>query len=613
MRYYYEDYCFDQHTLTLYLNNKPQALKTNEAKLLALFIANEAEILSKEHILSEIWGAQCVSEQVVFQNISQLRRLFGMQAIKTFPKKGYQWQLAFEARPAVQSELTTPAVTSTKSSVNHPLLAVSLFVVVVMAVIFWFLPTENVSNNQQAEALYLIPFSLTDDVKQYQLNNFNHLITQSSYDTHDNDSLPKTNTLSLFNYPEITRQSLNLQHNSIIVSGYLSSYEDQLLVEYKLLGAKRAWSGYVIAQDVESLASSLIAIVESLQDTAYLSEPNSALLSAKLRLLLAQQPNNQSIIYHLLQQQISVQDYDVAKALTEKLLSLNEDQPHSPYLAIGLAIKGAIYHRQQDFEQALQYYNLSLAQLTDNRFLALRHKVEISLAWLAYAQHDIKKVQQHIANAALYAQLNKDVLAQVTAHTTGSILSHKLGDMINRYKYLNTGKSLLITHSVAEAHFAVIHYHLALFATAKQEAESYYLKLLSLPKIAKYQWLYESSTEDLLSWYIDQEKWQEALSLFQSQPENSFNLSQRAKLLLAMDDNVAARRIGKRAFDQARLNYQHNNALHAALLLYQLQAQSSDPHIRDYQAYISQNASKFWLDKHQAELIKLGYFDGVTP
>ncbi len=67
---------FDLHTLTLYYQGEPQALKSNEAKLLALFIENQDKILSKSQILNDVWGKQSVSEQVVFQNISQLRALF---------------------------------------------------------------------------------------------------------------------------------------------------------------------------------------------------------------------------------------------------------------------------------------------------------------------------------------------------------------------------------------------------------------------------------------------------------------------------------------------------------------------------------------------------------
>jgi len=604
MRYYYENYCFDLNTLTLYQNNEPQALKANEAKLLAFFIDNKTEILSKEQILNEIWGQQSVSEQVVFQNVSQLRSLFGMQAIKTFPKKGYQWQLAFEVREDLQGKLVTSSTIVVKSSSNYLLLAIGLFLLCFAAVIFWLFPKDNSINT-----LYLIPFALTDGAEQSQVNDLNELISKSSSSL---DTASEINTLSLFNYPESTRQVLNLANDSIIVSGYLSAYDDQLLLEYRLLGAKRAWSGYLMAQDVKSLVSQLIPIVTSLKNTRYLSEENSAILSAKLRLLLDKKPNNQAVIYHLLQLQVREQNYNVAKALTEKLLTLNEGQLNSPYLALGFALKAAIYHQQQNFKEALKYYNQSLAQLTDNRFLEIKHKVEISLAWLSFAQKNNEKMQQHISNAALYAQQNKDVLAQVSAQTTGSILSHKLGDMINRYKYLNTGKSLLITHKVEEAHFAIIHYHLALFASDKKEAESYYLKVLSLPKSTQYQWLYESATEDLLSWYIEQKQWQAAASLFLSQPKSSFNLNQRAKLLHATKDYPAAIDIAKRAFDQARLNYQHNNALHAALLLYQLHAELHETYTVDYQNYISENASKFWLNKHKDELRKLGYFDGLS-
>lgn len=612
MRYYYEEYCFDQDTFTLYYNDQPQALKANEAKLLALFIANQQSILTKDQILAEIWGQQCVSEQVVFQNISQLRSLFGRTAIKTFPKKGYQWQLPFEVQPTAQTEQNTSSVITVKSSPHHLHLAASLILISVVVVIFWLSLRASSTQSLNNSELYFIPFSSTDDAIKPQLSSFNRIIEQYSSFNNASENLLSTTTASLFTFPESTKHALKLGKGAIIVSGYLSSYHEQLLLEYKLLGDKRSWSGYLIDQDEESLASSLRTTIEDLQRTDYLNEPNTALLSSKLRLLLDQKPNNPSVIYHLLQRQLNEQNYDVAKALTEKLIRLTKNTPNSPYLALGLFIKGVIYHQQHQFSQALQYYNQSLAQLADNTFLEIRYKVEISLAWLAYAQQAPDKMQQHIHNAATYALHKKEVLSQVSAYTTGSILSHKLDDIINRYKYLNTAKSLLLTHQVPAAHFAIIHYHLALFASDNKEAESYYLKVLSLPKSTQYQWLYESATEDLLSWYIAQENWQEASSLFDSQPENSFNLSQKARLLHAMHDKTTAIDSAKRAFDQARLNYQHNNALHAALLLYQLQEPLSEHYTPDYQDYITQNASQFWLKKHNDELTKLGYFDGLT-
>ena len=616
MRYYYEKYRFDSDTFTLYYNSQPKALKSNEAKLLAFFIENKDVILSKEQILCQIWGEQSVSEQVVFQNISQLRSLFGRNAIKTFPKKGYQWQVAFEANQALPGELVTPSISPqvkpVKHSINYLYIVASLLLLAAVTVIFGLSPQEQLTRNQHSNGLYLIPFSSIGNTEQPQLNNLNHLVAQYSTSNNNADSFSSANTQALFNFPEITKKTLNLANDSIIVSGYLSTYGEQLLVEYKLFGSKRDWSGYLIGQNEDVLSLTLKSTFDGLQDSDYLSEPNSALLSSKLKLLLEQQPNNQSVIYHSILQQISEQNYDVAKALVEKLLNVTKQQPDSPYMALGLFIKGIIYHQQYDFRQALQYYNRSLAQLPEDMLSEIRYKIEISIAWICYEQEFPEQMSQHIDNAAMLALKKNDIQAQISAYTTGSILSHKLGDMVNRYKYLNTAKSLLITHQMAESYFAIIHFHLALFASDKQEAESYYLKVLSLPKLAQYQWLYESATEDLLSWYIEQKQWQAAASLLQSQPKSSFNLNQKAKLLHATNDNAAAIEIAKRAFDQGRLNYQHNNALHAALLLYQLHEELNEVYTPDYQNYISHNASKFWLEKHKEELTKLGYFDGLV-
>lgn len=602
MRYYYQEYCFDSTTFTLYRDEQPQALKTHQAQLLAFFIEHSDEILSKEQILDRVWTNQDVSEQVVFQNISQLRSLFGSGAIKTFPKKGYQWQLPFAA---VNANTQPHSTTSIKRVFQPTHVVIAVVSVILLALVMWFVSQSNIEQSRESQ-VYLVPFSSHSNDTQAQLTQLNDLVSEHSSSA--NDSLE---TSSLFNFPEIIKQTTKLDSNSALLSGYLSTFGDQLLLEYTVLGSKRNWTGYAIANNEQALTKSLKSTVDSVLAIHYLDEPNEALLAAKLTLLLEQQPNDKSVIYHLLIHELRKQNYDVANALIERLL--NASAKNSPYTALALLVKGGIYHEQQAIDDARKYYSRAISELKDHQFSEIRYKLEVSLAWLAYEQKSPQSLRQHVLNAAQSAQQRNNVLAQVSAYTSGSILSHKLGDLVNRYQYLNTAKSLLITHEIPEAYFAIIEYHLGLFAADKVEAESYYLKVLALPKIKKYQWLYESATEDLLTWYIDNKQWQQALSLFESQPENSFNLSQKARVLHAKHDYSAAIRSAKRAFDQARLDYQHNNSLHAALLLYQLQAHLSDPNTSDYERYIRQNASDFWLNKHQDELNALGYFDGAAP
>ena len=103
MRYKIEEFDFDSVSLVLMKNGEPITIRHNEAKVLALLLENIDTVLSKENILSAVWQDKIVSEQAVFQNISHLRILFGNNAIKTFSKRGYQWQLSVE-KPALLTE-----------------------------------------------------------------------------------------------------------------------------------------------------------------------------------------------------------------------------------------------------------------------------------------------------------------------------------------------------------------------------------------------------------------------------------------------------------------------------------------------------------------------------
>ncbi len=67
-------------------------IRSKSFELLALFLAHPNELISKETMLSVIWDDVAVDEQVIFQSIKELRKAFGsIDAIKTFPRKGYQW------------------------------------------------------------------------------------------------------------------------------------------------------------------------------------------------------------------------------------------------------------------------------------------------------------------------------------------------------------------------------------------------------------------------------------------------------------------------------------------------------------------------------------------
>ncbi|ESP95416.1 winged helix-turn-helix domain-containing protein [Pseudoalteromonas luteoviolacea] len=112
----FDDFQFDIQALTLSKDGRKISLKEKPAQILALLITQPDKIHSKVEILEEVWPGRTVTEQVVFQNIGHLRALFGDEAIKTFSKKGYQWQLPCDPvdgkTPAVSESLATDNVSA---------------------------------------------------------------------------------------------------------------------------------------------------------------------------------------------------------------------------------------------------------------------------------------------------------------------------------------------------------------------------------------------------------------------------------------------------------------------------------------------------------------------
>lgn len=60
--------------------------------LLVVMLQHPREVLSKEFLLETIWDDVTVGEQVLFQSIGEIRKLFQQPSIiKTHPRKGYSW------------------------------------------------------------------------------------------------------------------------------------------------------------------------------------------------------------------------------------------------------------------------------------------------------------------------------------------------------------------------------------------------------------------------------------------------------------------------------------------------------------------------------------------
>jgi len=86
------DYQVDLLKRRVYLHGIEVSIRPKSFELLNLLLLSPKEVVSKDTILATIWDDVSVDEQVIFQSIKELRKAFSeIDAIKTFPRKGYAW------------------------------------------------------------------------------------------------------------------------------------------------------------------------------------------------------------------------------------------------------------------------------------------------------------------------------------------------------------------------------------------------------------------------------------------------------------------------------------------------------------------------------------------
>jgi len=80
------------HQQNILLGDEIIKIRPKTFSLLLIFLENPYQVLTKQELLTKVWDDVEVHEQVLFQTIAELRKIFtSQQVIKTHPRKGYAW------------------------------------------------------------------------------------------------------------------------------------------------------------------------------------------------------------------------------------------------------------------------------------------------------------------------------------------------------------------------------------------------------------------------------------------------------------------------------------------------------------------------------------------
>jgi len=653
MYYYFQDYQFDSNSLLLSQHGQLLVLRNNEARLLHFFLSTPAQVYSKEQILAAVWQDKVVSEQAVFQAISNLRQQFGDSAIRTFPKKGYQWQIATEsaevARTAEPTDRDTapkpvaqpaalltdsPHITPLPAAQPHRLALYGIWLLIGLAAVvgltsWWQSQTPQQVVRPAATAItepavqLMLQFFMADEQGQTPLvaDSFSANVRQALLQKTDwRITLPPVTASEaqlwaspqLFIRPDLTKAGPIPAANKILLTGRLSSSQDQHRLWLALQGAQNRWQYLLQADSIPALQQQLVDLLLLIAPQQVLwTSQDQRLVNAQWQLLLHQAPQQLHLQKSRVQSELSLGDVAAAQLHSEQLLLQAQQQHDLPQQVFALQQQADIAMREMDVDRAQQLLDRAtvLAEQTGDVRLQAVQRILYFSVW--YARHDFARLEADLLQALQLARALDDQALVATLLMDLTIASFKFALPAKQNDYFIQTQNQLTALQLAPENFAELELFSGINVKDKQQAEQLFLQALQRFTPQQRSGTKSQLQQQLVTLYLRQQRPDAARALFQTAKE----FSAHEQLLLATIAQAeqqldTALQHASTAFMTASLAGEYLVALDASLLLLQLPAgnetelaeQARKETQRDY---LRKNATPAWLKQHQQALSAL--------
>ena len=609
MKYAINNFVFDTDQLLLMRAGEVVAFRLNEAKLLALLLSEPHKLFSKEEILDNVWAGKVVAEQAVFQNIRNLRALFGEDAIKTFSKKGYQWQLPV-AQVADDVPMASPITQQKRKPKNWPFITASMLLAGMLAIALSGGWISNMGSSTNLPRVALIPFVAGPELSPALVDPLWKGLQESVQFqgvAFNARPIPRDFLLVPQQYFQSITQSTQAPY---VFMGVVNEHAGGLRIRYLLKSRNNSWRAEHQAPDAARLAMLINNHLGLILHSGLLEidEQNTRLLEATLKLLQSQHPQDLNLQKALIDVQTRAGDAASGTMLAKALQENAARQQDELFLAKGYLAEASTYIYENllaDAEVPLAKAEAGFQALNDWDGLATVERERISAA---FTNHDFDQVQQHVQRAVGWSRRAGDMAQEYRLNTWAAVLANKFGRNEERWAYLDKARTILDKHGSAPELYALIHFYAGMFEKDPAAAETQYRKVLALLPADQQWWEYERAQVHLNEMLIQQARWQDALALYTNEPRGAVQELQLGKIRMAQQQWQKAEQHGIRSFNTATQNDQLQSALDAALYLLQLDKHQHKPMNNFYRQFLLKEANNVphWIAFNAAPLAEIG-------
>lgn len=616
MKYSFNNFQFDSEQQILTRDGKVITLNEKPAKLLTLLLLEPHKVHNKNVILEYVWPDRVISEQVVFQNISYLRALFGNASIKTFVKKGYQWQFQLKKIEEASDDIDIAEdvgvknqagwMSQTSKNVNYflflsnkniflaSMLAVSLLVYV------GFLSfSENV--NKKKEELIVLGFESSSS-QQPQI--VKGALNDASLFNLDLLETVLT-TQIFFDSPYTSWKKIAKTSSTLLLATRLYDIQNALVLRFHIQGEYRGWQGHIYASDQEELYKRLDDLLTLLAGSEYFSVKSAHSALAKLT-LLHESAANDLLTYQLINMNYELGYLDRAIAFIDTQIEL---EPNKLELGLLHLLKAKIILKNTDWQSSQRHIVKAIELFDELNLPHLEYLTRIEQAWYEVHNSDYSRVRSSLNLAIARARAANEPLQEMLAHLTQASLAGKDLQFTLMNTELDLANQLFIIHKLGDEHRVPILHALAAASDNDEVKLNHYEQILKQPFSALYSRRFYYTAEAVRDNYIDKQQWGKAIETIKPWQRRSFRKLSMAYIAFAQQATKQGIQAATQAFRSAQIDYFLQDALNAALLLLQQTEQELELEaLLEYINYIKQNASHRWLRDNKPALGELNAF-----
>ena len=449
-------------------------VRPKTADLLLALVNAKGEIVSKADLLEYVWSDVVVEEHVIFQSITELRKIFNtIQVIKTHPRKGY----SITAEIVVCEAPTTPKPSAIlqhaeqlKNQRKMPLkqvfdpykksLAVGIVFLVIVLTAFQLMRfTHNSSELAVSGSILVLPVNNKIESSSHLWLNYGgmDLLIKSLQPYSSHPVIPTEIALDMLKRAEIDVNAISenviprlfeVSGSELIVEQAISGFSGDYQLVYSLYERNDVTRGVLFGDDINSLYTQLnsillksLGISESVSNVIYKHHFTNELMAAAIdqvqsenyekaatlfRAILVSEPENLLAVKMLAKSLVFLGQYEEAESVASDAVEFamkSHDNKNLGRLFFWQAVSLTQQHKYKDALAVLDYARAKSHNTHDVLYLAnvarITGKIYMLRKQYAQSRKQIDKaiglyqsIKEPYGQASMHIDLGELALAQ---------------------------------------------------------------------------------------------------------------------------------------------------------------------------------------------------------